>query len=319
LIPTADTVTAPIDCPVVFIIGAPRSGTTWLQQMLGAYPGIVTSQETDFFNRYVEPLCRSWSQDLATDRQRRFKGLAAVLTQDEFDRWISESIGAVYRKLRSLKPSASVILEKNPTYSLKTDLIARYVPQARFIHVLRDGRDVVASLLAASAGWGASWAPSKSTRAAKTWRKHVIGAQQARKNGNAYIEVRYEQLLRDGPAELHRVFDFCGLPVEISESRLIYERFTFDRIRSAQHPSSSIVWSGEIKRRYGADIAEPDGFFREGRAGAWPETLTAAQCRAIYRVAGTLLEESGYCLRGDTRWRSMLESVKNCFTSERRR
>jgi len=302
-----------IDLPVVFIIGAPRSGTTWVQQMLGAHPSIVTSQETDLLNRYIEPLCHAWNRDLATNQKRRFKGLGAVLTQDEFDEWIVRSIATVYQKVRSLKSSASVVLDKNPTYSLKTKLICRYLPQAHFIHVLRDGRDVVASMLAASTGWGRSWAPKKTVQAAKTWKKHVLGAQLARDYCMAYIEVRYEQLLRNGPVELSRLFDFCKVPATLTECRLIYERFAFDNIRSPGEYHSSILWSGEVERRHGTTLREPDGFFREGRSGAWAELLTARQHRAIKKVAGTLLGDLGYSTVNNARPSMSFERVIKFF------
>ena len=67
---------------LVLLVGAPRSGTTWLQSMLGAHPAAATPQETDLFSRYVTPLADAWSWQLRGGpdawRKRRFKGLPAV-------------------------------------------------------------------------------------------------------------------------------------------------------------------------------------------------------------------------------------------------
>ena len=282
------------DYQVVFVIGAPRSGTTWVQLMLGDHPAIATGQETDLFNNYIAPLSRRWNEDLRTTEDRRFKGLTAVLTQEEFDKAVYDFISAVYSKIRSLKPTASLVLDKNPPYSLQADLLTRYWPDARFIHVLRDGRDVVTSLLAASNAWAQSWAPKKTRTAAKTWRRHVEGARRAGRSEQAYIEVRYEDLLKRGPSELARLFEFCGIHTTPEDCVSIYERFSFANIKSSYRQISSIIRSGEIERRYGPQLEEPEGFFREGEAGTWKTVLTKRQCRIIEEVAGDLLEELGY-------------------------
>jgi hypothetical protein len=284
----------------IFIVGASRSGTTWLQHMLGIHHQIVTPQETDFFNLYIHPLWKAWNQDLQTTEEKRFKGLAAVLTQKDFDRLILHVISMVYQRIMELKPSASVLLEKNPPYSLHIDLINRYLPQAHFIHMIRDGRDVAASLMAASGGWGRSWAPNNVVHAAKMWKNYVLGARKAQYFVKRYIEVRYEDLLVDGPSELRRLFKFCNIETTLEECSAIYDRFTFTKMKSQTVFVESIKFAGEVRRRSEADLKEPGGFFREGKASTWKSLLGPRELWSFDQIAGDLLVDLGYAKRG---WR----------------
>lgn len=284
----------------VFVVGAPRSGTTWVQQMLGAHPRIVTPQELGLFSAYLRGLTEKWDRQLDQAHQLRYKGLPAVLTQRDFDDLIREIIDHVHQRALALKASASVLVEKEPGYSNHVQLIRKYMPDARFIHVLRDGRDVVASMLAASKGWGQAWAPNDVSLAARAWRSHVLSARKARDWQDCYLEIRYEDLLANGALELRRLFSFCGVEATAAECLEIHDRFAFDRMRSGSEVSSSIVWGGEIADRFGTQIREPDGFFREGRAGSWQDSLRPADLWCFDKVAGQLLSELGYAESG---WR----------------
>src|SRR5204862_8040010 len=105
---------------LVFIVGAPRSGTSWLQRLLGAHPAIVTTQETGLFNAYCAPLLNAWSEQMPSGEpafwRGRNVGLPAVLTTDEFRNLIVNFAKGVYDKAFSLKPSANVVVDKNPEH-----------------------------------------------------------------------------------------------------------------------------------------------------------------------------------------------------------
>lgn len=288
-----------MDLQTVFLVGAPRSGTTWLQNLLGAHPNIITTQETDLFSQYVESWQRIWVGQKKDSREEweklRFKGLPAVLTDSEFDTLVRDVVSQIYGKIGDLKPSATTLLDKDPPHSRHVEAISKYLPEARFIHLLRDGRAVVTSLRAASQGWGQSWAPRRFEEAVTTWKDHVLGARQARALGHAYFEVRYEDLLADGAAVLERLFDFCLVKATSSDCAAIYDRFTLDRTKSHQtRPSASIVWGGEIRRRFGTDLEEPDGFSGKGQTEASMESWGRYERWRFDRIAGDLLAELGY-------------------------
>jgi len=276
-----------------FIVGAPRGGTTWLQALLGAHPDVATSQELDLFSRYVPLLSDAWRYELSRSTDDRIVGLITVMTQDEFDDALRSFAASVHRHVLALKPTATLVLEKNPTYSLHVELIDRLVPDARFLHLIRDGRDVTASLVAAGRSWGRRWAPGTVRGAAQVWRTHVEAAQQASAFGSRYHEVRYEDLLERGEEELLTAFRFLDLEADTELCREIVESQRFSGAGEERPLSPSILFAGEALRRFGP-ASEPPGFFRSGRSGGWSSTLTPRDLRICAEVFGDLLVSLGY-------------------------
>src|SRR5579872_7450610 len=72
---------------LLFVVGCPRSGTTWVQRLLATHPCIRTGQESDLFDLYVGPQLRTWQQELTADSSGRGAvGLGCYFTDDEFRR-----------------------------------------------------------------------------------------------------------------------------------------------------------------------------------------------------------------------------------------
>ena len=287
---------------VVYIVGAPRSGTTWLQRMLGSHPAIASPQETDLISAYVAPLHAAWAQQLPRSAEdwnvRRHRGLPAVFTRDEFDASIRRFVESAYATVLACKPGARVLLEKNPIHSFHIETILGVARHARFVHLLRDGRDVVASLTRAAAGWGGSWAPSHVADATEVWLRHVQSARGALSAPGGYMEVRYEDLRSAaGPDHLRRVLAFCGVDATAELAGALFEQHL---IGSAGEASGGIVWGGEVAARSSSEPREPDGFVGAGVVGGWRQSMSAHDRRVFNRVGGTLLIELGYA--SDGRW-----------------
>ncbi len=280
---------------VVFLIGSPRSGTTWLQSLLGSHPAVVTPQETDLFAKFIAPLQTWWDEQLdrsdSEQRDRRAKGLPAVLGDAEFTAMLSGVVDRVLDAVHELDPSASVIVEKSPAHSRHTELIAKYLPDATFIHIIRDGRDVAASLQSAAKGWGAYWVPGGMKAAARSWRTSVLGARQAAATGR-YTEVRYEQLRGGDPLPLQQAFAAAGIDVDTAQCVALLDEFSLTRMAAGTAPSS-ITLGGEMAQRLDT-LQEPKGFFGRGAVGGWAESWTAADRLLFDAVAGDLLIELGY-------------------------
>lgn len=269
------------DTPLVCIVGAPRSGTTWLQAMIGAHPAVATASELKLFDLFTVPWERSWRQleELQRSAGGGPRGLRSVWSDAEFRSRLIDVLHDVYGRVLASKPGAHVVLDKSPSYSPHVLHIQRLVPQVRFIHLLRDGRDVAASLRVASRRWARSWAPGEIAAAAALWRKTVREARQASRFGPAaYLELRYEELLADGPGALCRAFAFLGVPASAGAAAEIVERFRFDAMKTTG----------------GRPFDLPDAFFHRGRAGGWQQDLTARERYAFQAAAGDLLAELGY-------------------------
>ena len=286
---------------LVFIIGSPRSGTTWLQSLLGAHASVVTPQETDVFSTLVAPIQAGWDRqrELATGpegRARRPKGLPTLLRDDEFRALVDALVAQVVAAMAALDPDASVVVEKSPSHSRHTGLIASYLPDASFVHIVRDGRDVAASLQAASSGWGSHWAPTELKRAAMLWRETVLGAREAAATGR-YVEVRYEDLRAGDPAPLREAFAACGLTVDDDACRALLEEYSLRRMAGGE-VASPIALAGAAAAESGT-VQEPSGFYGEGRVGGWSD-WSAGDRLLFDAVAGDLLIELG--LEPDHSW-----------------
>lgn len=272
--------------PLVCIIGAPRSGTTWLQAMVGAHPSIATAQELKVFDLFTWPWESSWRQlaELQRTAGGGPRGLRNVWSEEEFDRRLIDLLHDVYGRVLATKPGATVVLDKSPSYSKHVAHIRRLAPQVKFLHLLRDGRDVAASLRSAARGWARSWAPASIEAAAALWRDAVSDAREAKRMApNRYLELRYEDLLAAGPESLHRIFEFIGVATTLSDAAAIHARLSFDAMKSG----------------LGHSFELPREFFRRGESGSWRKELSARERYVFHATAGDLLVDLGYA---DSSW-----------------
>jgi hypothetical protein len=104
--------------------------------------------------------------------------------------------------------------DKTPLYCRHMKAVAAILPDAHFVHIIRDGRDVALSLR------GVSFAPGQDIPTlAGYWRKLIQDARTARRHCRAYMEVRYEELVRDPPAVLHSICGFLQLDFDAAMLR----------------------------------------------------------------------------------------------------
>ena len=264
----------------IFIIGCPRSGTTWLQAMLGQNPKVCTLSELKLFDFYTASWIKAWRDQMEIQKRGNLTGLPIVWTEDDFYEFLREFLRKIYTLVLKTKPGASVIIDKTPAYALYVEDINRLVPNCRFIHVLRDGRDVGLSLRAASKGWGNGWAPDDIEAAGQMWKKMVLGAKSAEKFRGRYLEIQYEEILSNGPKALKDVYDFIGIPTDIQELEKLIHDNTIEKMRQKQ---------GEGKTLYRAN-----DFFRKGSSGQWRDAMTPTDRYRFDKVSGDLLRELGY-------------------------
>lgn len=278
---------------LVLLVGAPRSGTTWLQTMLGAHPAVSTPQETDVFSRYLQPLLDAWDREAAGGPERwaarRYKGLHSVLTEAEFVAIGTSMLDEIIDRAAALKAGAHVVVEKTPSHSTCAAAIGTFAPDVPVAHLTRDGRDVAASLLAAGRSWGGWWAPPTMARAAAMWRDNLLGARESAAT-NPYLELRYEDLRTDGPQALQRVFEHCRIPTTPAESAELLDSFTLDRMAAGE---GSILIGGAFAEM-ATERSEPPGFFGSGSSGSWRTSWSEEDRLTFDAVAGELLVELGY-------------------------
>jgi hypothetical protein len=150
----------------IFVVGCPRSGTTIVQALLARYPGVLTLPETAFFESVFGGIGQRW-QDPDARRDPWYRrhgfGFARSHGPKRLHRLETELLGlsqappwriepCIRRFVQLLDEVASsqdcaAWVEKTPNHVMYVDEIARHVADARFVHVLRNGEDVVASVV----------------------------------------------------------------------------------------------------------------------------------------------------------------------------
>lgn len=240
----------------IFVVGYMHSGTTLLLNILGRHSSVFASRgETKFFMRL--PMIRRRFNRLDDDAVLRAyvrfvmgiisgnfdisKGIEAVIegcpygpaaVEEVFDRVKSDrehcAVFAQAFGYLAEKNSRTCWLEKTPTHIFHIDQIARSLPDARFIEVVRDPRDILASKKTRKeAVWtGDRYRPEQRRRKhlekaydslwdSLSWKSAVrAGAQARRKWRNHLITVRYEELVREPERQVRELCAALGLDFE---------------------------------------------------------------------------------------------------------
>lgn len=267
--------------PPIFVVGLHRSGTTWIFDMLTAHPEVAGVFESGLFsaNLGVAPLFapEHWYPDEGRlESDRRFFGASFRLNQlidrEEVLRDLRDLTGRWLA--RALQRDHRYLVEKTPQHLATMTTIAELFPGAAFIHVIRDGRDMVVSRQAAARSWPGL--PSRSVNVSETaayWATGLRTAREAARGaGLRYTEVRYERM-RLAPVEgLRELLQFCAIP---ADDELI--------ARICEETSIS-------KQRRG----DQDAFRRRGEIGEWRERFDLRDRFRFDRAAGSMLVELGY-------------------------
>jgi hypothetical protein len=280
---------------LLFVVGCPRSGTTWVQRLLATHPRIRTGQESDIFDDYIGPQLRAWQRELDPNASGRGGvGLGCYFQDHEFKRLLKSYLMQLLEPMIGPLQPGELFLEKTPGHVLFIPEIHALLPAARFIHVLRDARDTVVSLLGASRGWGRAWAPRRANQAAGTWVNHVQAARQAQRilPPEQFVEVRYEALHTDGPRVLRGLVDWLDVPWSDADIRAALDINRPEAARAGQ--GTPIPLGGQFGDSIGPVVKEPVGFVRSARPGTWNDGLTAFDKLAVWRVARTTMAEVGY-------------------------
>jgi Sulfotransferase family len=286
---------------LVFIVGCSRSGTTWLQRLLASHPKVRTGQESFLFQRYVAPQLRNWRRELERENDpktatgRGGTGLSCYFQEEEFLAILKNYMFQLMSPMiQGLQPG-ELFLEKTPLHALFLSEIRELLPESRFIHIVRDPRDVVASLLAASRSWGVGWAPRRSTTAAKMWLNVVRAATEAAKDisPREFLEIRYEKLLASPERTLRDVAEFLGLQWDPEAIKNAIEDNKAEAVKVGG--GTPIPVYGEVGMRMGSIARDPPAFIQNAKHGAWRKNLGLWDKFAVWYLARGPMQQMGYC------------------------
>jgi hypothetical protein len=274
---------------LVFVVGAPRSGTTWLQAMLGSHPCVATGPETHYF-KMMSPVATVFARKLP-----RPVGLDQYLSAEEFYAAVADLFHRVASKVPAPRGPRLFFLEKTPEHALCAPFILRCLPRARFIHLVRDGRHVAASLIRAHSNWDKPDEACSASIAIQVWQNSVEAARRIPEllaGRDHYREVRYEDLRRSPQQGLTALLEWLQLPVHDGLIQEMVARNDLEKTRRNRR-FDAISLPGKEQPSPGG--TEPEVFF--GKAAIAPEgfDLTRLQEYQCYRLAGELLAALGYC------------------------
>jgi hypothetical protein len=213
-----------------FLVGCERSRTTLLQVMLAQHSRVFSFPESHVFCRIVprKRLYRrlgiaNWrtAAPVIHELAERCLGMRdAGARLPRRSPLLRSYVGAFVRLTgrSALDSGKDIWLEKTPHHLFQVEAIEHMVPEARFIHILRDGRDVTASIRDASLSDGAYWGEWPVERLAQHWNESI---RESRKYAGrpAHFFVSYESLIENPALALRDVCEFVGVEPEAAMSR----------------------------------------------------------------------------------------------------
>lgn len=265
-------------------VGSGRSGTTLLRTIFDAHPDLAMAHEPQFTGtvvrqakrlneggfdvaRFVDTIYRNPNfRRMDLDRSQVETALGANPPDN-----LADAVRAVFA-LWARKQGKPLYGDKTPGYIIQLPELARLFPEARFVNVIRDGRDVALSYLKRP------WGPATLAEGALYWRSRVGRGRAAGQTlgPTRYAEVRYEDLVAEPETEVRRLCDFLDLP-----------------------------WKPEMLRyhekadRFVAESHEPDAFRNVAKPPTksqqdWSDTMSSRDIAVFEAIAGDLLRELGY-------------------------
>jgi len=276
--------------PPVFIVGCPRSGTSFLYHLLLSAGGFAEFHTQMNVYDVLQPIygdlgvlkhrrkmMREWLQSKAFEvsglnaEEIETEVLTTCRSAGDFLRMVMDGVAR--------RQNVDRWADSTPTNAPHMFQIARDFPEARFVHIIRDARDVVLSL--DKRGWSRPlpWDKSRALLADGLYWEWIVrmGRRHGAVLGPRYMEVRYEDLVERPRATLPHVAAFL-------QHDLDYDRIQRNRIGSIRKPLTS----------FEQDLKE--GHFSP--VGRWKEKFPRQQLAWFESLVGDYLQELGYALSG---------------------
>ncbi len=279
--------------PMPFIVGCGRSGTTLLRLLLDAHPDMAIPHETAWLKDILPVLVHS-SFKTSVLRKKLLgseQWCTMNISEGELDTVLAqhdatvpeETIRRIYKTYAD-KHSAVRYGDKTPAHSSHMITLFKLLPEARFIHIIRDGRDVAES-------YRRVWFGLQDIRQlAYLWVTRIRDIRQQAEYLPYYMEVRYEELVADPEKILRKIGEFIDLsydPIQLEAYKHADERLSEvkDRVLDGKFISNEA-----FKQTHLLTMQPPT----TSRIGKWKTELTSDEIATFERIAGDMLSDLGY-------------------------
>lgn len=269
--------------PPLFLLGSQRSGTTMLRLMLNNHPNLAIPHESVFITVFFQKLAKYG--DLSNrDNARRLLADVAQHYMVKRGKLIVDPEAILSHQIKTYRDLIAAIFQthanslgkprwgdKTPSYTPDIDIIRGIFPEAKIIHLVRDGRDVVLSHKSIE------WASGNLLKLILDWQwKTTIAHKVGAVLGDDFLEVRYEDLVRDPEGILRQICHFIDEPYD--QKMLSYSENAKDLV-----PTESLKWHRN-------SIQPPD----PSQVNMWKRQLSKSERIIFEQLAGETLALFGY-------------------------
>jgi Sulfotransferase family len=274
--------------PYLFVVGCPRSGTTLLRRILNAHADIaIPRREQHWVTRYFKKKKRLTPEGLITPQLIEKLSVRDCLTDIGITRddlvQISKTsieypkfVQGIYELYRT-RHGKKFVGDKTPGNVLDILLLKQFWPWAKFVHIIRDGRDIYLS----TAEWEKLehlkslypiWSDAPVLTAAAWWKWHIDAGKEAKAvlDSSEYYEIKYEDLVSNSETEMRKLCEFLELPY--NESMLHFHEGKTVEGKDAKHSWRPITPG-----------------LRD-----WRKQMTTEDRLAFESIAGKVLQDLGY-------------------------
>jgi hypothetical protein len=273
----------------VFIVGCGKSGTTLLRLMLNAHSELAIPLESHFIYQLARRRARGlyreglqdhgvWQLMLEYFNGHRYLHNLGVSVPDVIERLRvlpNRSYGALFETLLTTFMEAQSKHrwgDKTPMYVNYMFLVRNFFPQARFVHIIRDGRDVALSLMTSK------WGPRHMNHAGHYWKWLVLGGMiGGRLMGTEhYRQIRYEDLVCDPESVLKPLCDWLDMGFELG-------MLEYHKTAEAQNAVRDLGHSPSTRQPIDRNLMQN-----------WKNEMSQGDHASFIRQAGSLLCYLGY-------------------------
>jgi hypothetical protein len=284
----------------VFIVGAPRSGTTLVASILNGSPELVVSPESHYFEKFFSICNRrhcfesdksylSYLEYFLNSSEIKTFGFSEEEKKILIDRLMVEKpshakifsdVMTTYRK----KFNKFRWAEKTPAHGLCVVEILSCFPDAKIVNIIRDPRDVMISRMKLP------WRKTNVMLEAQLWNRYVtLDKSVGMLNNSNYYEIRYEDILKDHESEFRKLYEFLSLR---------FEQFFLDPIAAQGLLYNPLTepWKDNVEKQVISNNVEK-----------WKSEMPLHQRKVVWFITRSLLKEKGYEAGVDKLgWRGML-------------